>query len=427
LALRHPWALLAAIPLGHVAFAASLALVRLSLRQGLGALAASFVAEGALTATIDGTTYRTEPDRPVKTTEIAILAGDYAADAIEAGAKRGAVVGQAANNARLMALTPANDMTPTDLAARARELAQDAGLAFDVLDEARMAAEGMGSLLGVSRGSNEPATLSVMTYKGDPDSNEVLALVGKGLTFDSGGISLKPPENMHEMKYDMSGGAGVIATMWAIGKLRPKLNVIGLAPASENMPGSKAIKPGDIVKAMNGKTIEVINTDAEGRLILADALCYAKKLGATKLVDTATLTGGCVVALGHAASGTMSNDDAFVDRFLAVVKDIGERYWRLPLYPDYDTAIKSDIADLKNSAGRAASAETAAAFLKAFVGDTPWIHLDIAGTAYGDAESPYLAKGPNGTPVRALVTFVEDLAQNGIGSSNGVAKAAVTA
>jgi leucyl aminopeptidase len=402
--------------------------IAIALPDGLdGALAASFVAEGALAGIVDTTTYRTKPDRPVKTTEVAILAGGYAADAVEAGAKRGAVIGEAVNAARMMALTPANDMTPTDLAQRARELAQDAGLEFDVLDEARMATEGMGSLLGVSKGSHEPATLAVMTYRGDPDSNEILALVGKGLTFDSGGISLKPAENMHEMKYDMSGGAGVIAAMWAIGKLRPKLNVIGLAPSSENMPGSKAIKPGDVVTAMNGKTIEVINTDAEGRLILADALCYAKKLGATKIVDTATLTGGCVVALGHAASGTMSNDDAFVERFLTVVKDVGERYWRLPLYPDYETQIKSDIADLKNTGGRAASAETAAAFLKAFVGDTPWIHLDIAGTAYGDAESAYLAKGPNGTPVRALVTFAEDLAQQAAGTSNGVAKSAVTA
>ncbi len=402
--------------------------VAFALPAGLdGALAASFVAEGALAATIDTTTYRTEPDRPVKTAAVAILAGDYPADAVEAGAKRGAVLGEAINNARLMALTPANDMTPTDLAARARELAQDAGLTFDVLDEARMASEGMGALLGVSRGSNEPATLSVMTYQGDPGSSEILALVGKGLTFDSGGISIKPAENMHEMKYDMSGGAGVIATMWAIGKLRPKLNVIGLVPASENMPGSKAVKPGDVLVAMNGKTIEVINTDAEGRLILADALCYAKKLGATKLVDTATLTGGCIIALGHVASGAMSNDDAFVGRFLDVVKDVGERYWQLPLYPEYDNQIKSDIADLKNTGGRAASAETAAAFLKAFAGDTPWIHLDIAGTAYGDSESPYLAKGPNGTPVRAMLSLVEDLARNGTGAVNGVAKSAVTA
>ncbi|MEO7039205.1 MAG: leucyl aminopeptidase [Candidatus Elarobacter sp.] len=402
--------------------------VAIALPAGLdAAAAASFVAEGAYSAIIDTTLYRTEADRPVLTESVAIVAGAYGRAELEAGAARGSIIGQAVNTARRLALTPANDMTPTHLAARAKELAQDAGLEIDVLDEARMQAKGMGSLLGVSRGSDEPATLSVVTYKGDPSSNEVLALVGKGLTFDSGGISIKPAENMHEMKYDMSGGAAVAAAMWAIGKLRPKLNVIGLIPSSENLPGHRAMKPGDVLKAMNGKTIEVINTDAEGRLILADALCYAIELGATKIIDTATLTGACVVALGHAASGTMSNDDAFVERFLKVVADCGERYWRLPLYTDFDTQIKSDIADLKNTGGRAGGAETAGAFLKAFVGTTPWIHLDVAGTAYLDSESAYAAKGPTGTPVRAFVTIVEELAVHGF-STNGVSqKTAVTA
>jgi leucyl aminopeptidase len=382
--------------------------------------AASFVAEGAIAATIDTTLYRTEADKPVVTTDVTVLTGSLDRAAVEAGVKRGSIVGEAVNAARTMALTPANDMTPTHLAKRAQELAKDAGLEFHVLDEAEMTVKGMGALLGVSRGSDEPATLSVMSYKGDPSSNEILALVGKGLTFDSGGISIKPAENMHEMKYDMSGGAGVIGAMWAIGKLRPKLNVIGLIPSSENLPGHRAMKPGDVLRAMNGKTIEVLNTDAEGRLILADALCYATELGATKIIDTATLTGACVVALGHAASGTMSNDDAFVERFLRVVADCGERYWRLPLYPDFDTQIKSDIADLKNTGGRAGGAETAGAFLKAFVGETPWIHLDVAGTAYLDGESAHMAKGPTGTPVRAFVTVVEDLAAHGF-STNGVA------
>jgi leucyl aminopeptidase len=212
------------------------------------------------------------------------------------------------------------------------------------------------------------------------------------------------------MKYDMSGGAGVIAAMYAIGKLKPKLNVIGVIPSSENMPGSKAVKPGDILRAMNGKTIEVINTDAEGRLILADALCYARELGATKIVDCATLTGAVVVALGHAASAVVSNDDAFTATFLDVVKDVGERYWRLPLYDDWDKQIKSDIADLKNTGGRPAGTLTAAAFLQNFVAAVPWIHLDIAGTAYLDNASSYLAKGPTGTPVRAFVALAEHLA-----------------
>jgi leucyl aminopeptidase len=395
--------------------------IAIALPEGIdAAAAASFVAEGAIAGTLDATLYRTEADKPVVTERVTILSGSNAdQSAVETGAKRGRILGEAVNAARTMALTPGNDMTPTHLAQRAKDLAADAGLGFDVLDEDQMRAKHMGSLLGVSRGSDEPATLSVMTYKGDPSSNETLALVGKGLTFDSGGISLKPPENMHEMKYDMSGGAGVIAAMWAIGKLRPKLNVIGLVPSSENLPGPRAMKPGDILTAMNGKTIEVLNTDAEGRLILADALAYAVELGATKIIDAATLTGACVVALGHAASGAMSNDDGFVERFLRVVADIGERYWRLPLYPEYDQQIKSEIADLKNTGGRPGGAETAGAFLKAFVSETPWIHLDVAGTAYLDSESPYLAKGPTGTPVRAFLNIVEDLAAHGF-STNGV-------
>jgi leucyl aminopeptidase len=226
---------------------------------------------------------------------------------------------------------------------------------------------------------------------------------------------------MHEMKYDMSGGAGVIATMYAIGKLKPKLNVIGVVPASENLPGPRAVKPGDVLKAMNGKTIEVINTDAEGRLILADALCYARELGATKIIDCATLTGACVVALGHAAAGTMSNNEEWVTRFLEIAATCGERYWRLPLFEDFTTLIKSDIADLKNTGGRAGGAETAGAFLKEFVADVPWIHLDIAGTAYLDGESAFQAKGPTGTPVRAFVAVAEALAAANV-SANGLAK-----
>jgi len=267
----------------------------------------------------------------------------------------------------------------------------------------------------------------VLEYAGDPSSSEKLALVGKGLTFDSGGISIKPAENMHEMKYDMSGGAGVLAAMLAIGELKPKVNVIGIVPSSENLPGPRAMKPGDVLRAMNGKTIEVINTDAEGRLILADALCYARELGATKIVDAATLTGAMVVALGHAATGTISNDDAFRDRFLAAAKSTTERYWPLPLYDEFTTTVKSEIADLRNSTGRAAGSLTAAAFLQAFVGDTPWIHLDIAGTAYLDTESPYQAKGPTGTPVRAFVAFAEDAAKPAAGARNGAATAAAGA
>ncbi|MBC5802094.1 MAG: hypothetical protein GIX03_03575, partial [Candidatus Eremiobacteraeota bacterium] len=240
------------------------------------------------------------------------------------------------------------------------------------------------------------------------------------------GISIKPAENMHEMKYDMSGAAGVIAAMSVIGQFKPKANVIGIVPSSENLPGPRAVKPGDVLRAMNGKTIEVINTDAEGRLILADALCYARELGATKIVDAATLTGAMVIALGHAATGTISNNDAFRDHFLCVAKETTEKYWPLPLYDECSTTVKSEIADLRNSAGRAASSLTAAAFLKAFVGDVPWIHLDIAGTAYTDTETPYLAKGPTGYPVRAFVALAEDVAHSDGTARNGAGAAATT-
>ena len=376
--------------------------------------AAAAITEGALTATLDTTVYRSEQERPIVLDEIVLLSRsgshNFDARALEAGAERGRIVGEAVNFARTLALTPANDMTPALLADKAEEAAKRLGLQFDALDEDRMAKMGMGALLGVSRGSDEPARLIVLRYDGDPSSSERVALVGKGLTFDSGGISIKPAENMHEMKYDMSGGAGVIAAMTAIAQLKPKLNVLGLVPASENLPGPRAVKPGDILRAMNGKTIEVINTDAEGRLILADALCYARELGATRLVDCATLTGACVVALGHAASAAFTNDEAFLHRFLGAAKHTSERYWPMPLYDDYKKAVKSEIADLRNSTGRAGGSCTAAAFLSNFVADVPWIHLDIAGTAYVDDPAPGMAKGPTGTPVRAFVEFVEDLA-----------------
>ena len=281
-----------------------------------------------------------------------------------------------------------------------------------MLDEAKMKKLGMGALLGVSQGSEQPATLMVITYNGNPGSKEKLALVGKAITFDSGGISLKPPDRMHEMKYDMCGGAAVIASMGAIAALKPKINVIGVIPSSENLPSGRATKPGDIHKSMSGKTIEIINTDAEGRLILSDALTYAKQLGATRIIDCATLTGACVIALGHAASAAVTNNEEFLQRFLAVANDTGERYWHMPLYDDYKTDVKSEIADLRNSTGRPAGTLTAAAFLQAFVGETPWIHLDIAGTAYTDDNGAGMAKGPSGVPVRALVSFV--LSQSGL-------------
>jgi len=395
--------------------------------QSAVARAAAFVVEGALAGTIDSTTYRSEPEKPILIDRVDIVATagahEFDRSALATGIGRGRIVGEAVNFARILALTPANDMTPRHLEAAAAEIAKATGLKFHALDEAQMSEKKMGSILGVSRGSDEDARMIVLEYIGDPASTEKLALVGKGLTFDSGGISIKPAENMHEMKYDMCGGAGVLGAMRAIGELRPKVNVIGIVPASENLPGPRAMKPGDILRAMNGKTIEVINTDAEGRLILADALCYARELGATKIVDAATLTGAMVVALGHSATGTISNDDAFRDRFIEIAKTTTEKYWPLPLYDEFSTTVKSEIADLRNSTGRAAGSLTAAAFLKAFVGETPWIHLDIAGTAYTEAETASLAKGPTGYPVRAFVALAEAMAAP-VRAHNGATTAA---
>ena len=380
--------------------------------RGREAACAAFVAEGAITGSFETTIYQERPERGLAVKEVAILGVGLDAKETERGVARGIAVGEAVNLARRLAVTPANDMTPTHMAEEAKTVAQASGLEIDVLDEARARREGMGSFLSVAQGSSQPAQFIVLRYNGDPSSNELLALVGKGITFDTGGISIKPAERMEDMKYDMSGGAGVIATMSAIGKLKPKLNVVGIVPATENMPGGKATKPGDIVKAMNGKTIEVINTDAEGRLILADALTYAKKLGATKIVDAATLTGACVIALGHASSAAITNNDAFAAEFLAAAKPTGERYWQMPYYEDYTVQMKSDIADLKNTGGRAAGTLTAAAFLREFVDNTPWVHLDIAGTAYLDNESAWQAKGPTGTPVRAFLALVEALSHS---------------
>src|SRR5579863_1356007 len=384
--------------------------------QGQEAACASFVSEGAITGFFETTLYQEKPDRRNAMTEVAVVAGDLNEADLERGIARGTALGNAINLARRLAITPANLMTPTRMAEEAAKVAESTGLQIDVLDEDRARREGMGSFLSVAQGSVQPPKFIVLRYDGDPSSKELLALVGKGITFDTGGISIKPPDRMEEMKYDMSGGAGVIAAMTAIARLKPKVNVVGLVPATENMPGGKATKPGDIVTAMNGKTIEVINTDAEGRLILADALCYANKLGATRIVDAATLTGACVIALGHASSAAVTNDDKFVAEFLAAAKPTGERYWQMPYYEDYTTQMKSDIADLKNTGGRAAGTLTAAAFLKEFVGNTPWIHLDIAGTAYLDNEFAWQAKGPTGTPVRAFVALAEALSAKQVGA-----------
>jgi leucyl aminopeptidase len=366
-------------------------------------------AEGVITSLFDTDKYKTKgQDEKGVIESFAIVQTGADEAALNAAVRRGRDIGESINLTRELANEPGNEMTPSDMAERARAIAQECGLEVDILDEARMEQEGMGALLGVSRGSEEPAKLIVLKYTpaNAPESDGLLAFIGKGITFDTGGISLKPAENMEAMKYDMSGGAAVLGAMRAIGLLKPAVSVLGLVPVAENMPSGRATKPGDVHISMSGKTIEVINTDAEGRLVLCDAITYARKLGATRIVDMATLTGAVVIALGDVNTGLLGNDQALIDQVIAAGKEAGEKFWQLPLDKEYTKQLKSDIADLKNVGGRRAGTITAAAFLKEFAEGIEWAHMDIAGTAWADDAKPYRAKGPTGVPVRTLLKFV---------------------
>lgn len=329
---------------------------------------------------------------------------------LEQGVRLGRILAEATNFARDLINEPANYMTPTDMAEVARKVAEDSGLEFTVFDRDEMKKLGMGALLGVAQGSKQPPKFIILSYRGDDASKSTLGLVGKGLTFDSGGISIKPSEGMEEMKGDMAGGATVIAALKAIAELKLKINVTGLIPATENLPGGAALKPGDILKAMNGKTIEVVNTDAEGRLILADALSYARKQGLSPLIDIATLTGACRVALGDICTGAFGNNQEVIDKVIKAGEEAGERVWQLPMFEEYKEKNKSDVADIKNSGGRYGGAITAAQFLSEFSQDTPWTHLDIAGTSFASKEKAYVVKGASGVMVRTLVNFAMGLA-----------------
>jgi leucyl aminopeptidase len=326
--------------------------------------------------------------------------------ALARGIERGEILARAANRARDMVNEPANFMTPTDIAEAARQLAEEFGLGIEIFDRDKMEELGMGGLLGVSRGSQQPPKFIILTYKGSDSAVVDLALVGKGITFDSGGIDIKPQEGMHEMKGDMAGGAVVMAALTALARLKPRINVTALVPATENLPSGTAMKPGDIISAMNGKTIEVLNTDAEGRLVMADALSYAKRLGAKAIVDVATLTGACHVALGDVCTGAFTNNQVMLDKLFAVGQETGEFVWQLPMYDEYKEQLKSDIADIKNIGNRYGGAITAAKFLSEFIDGTPWIHLDIAGTYYTTKEKGYLVKGGTGVPVRTLLEYI---------------------
>ncbi len=366
--------------------------------------------EGAFIALFDPDKYRTV-DKDQKTIDrllVVIEDGDQAA--LDSGVNAGNIVGESINFTRDLANEPGGYMTPTDMAERARDIANEFGLSIDVLDEARMEQEGMGSLLSVARGSDEEAKLIILKYTPagvESDDKELLSFVGKGVTFDSGGISLKPGENMELMKYDMTGAATVLGVMRAIAQLKPPIPILGVAPCTENLPSGKATKPGDVVKAMTGKTIEIINTDAEGRLILADAIAYAKKLGATRVIDMATLTGAVSIALGDVNAAVLGTDQELIDEIISAGREVGEKFWQLPLDKEYSKQIKSDIADIKNVGGRKAGTITAAAFIKEFADGLAWAHLDIAGTAWGDDAKPYRSKGPTGIAVRTLLRIVD--------------------
>jgi leucyl aminopeptidase len=371
---------------------------------------ASVVVEGSFIALFDPDKYRTSDKEERQIDRLLVVMDGADETGLKRGVERGRIIGESVNFTRDLANEPGAYMTPTNMSERARDIANEFGLSVDVLDEARMEQEGMGSLLSVARGSDEPGKLIVLKYSplnAVDESNGLLAFVGKGITFDSGGISLKPGENMELMKYDMTGGATVMGAMRAIAQLKPGIPVLGVIPCAENLPSGKATKPGDVVRAMTGKTIEVINTDAEGRLILADAIAYAKKLGATRIVDMATLTGAVSIALGDVNAAVLGTDQELIDEIIVAGKEAGEKFWQLPLDKEYSKQIKSDIADIKNVGGRKAGTITAAAFLKEFADGVSWAHLDIAGTAWGDEAKPYRSKGPTGIAVRTLIRIVD--------------------
>ena len=373
---------------------------------------AEAIAEGALLGLYSFTKYKKPEYEDVKEMLI-VVKEEERAPSLERAVEKARVVAEAASLARTMVDEPANYMTPTRMAEAAREIAGKYDLEFKVFDREDMEAMGMGALLGVARGSNEPPKLMTLSYRGDGRSQEALGFLGKGITFDSGGISIKPSEGMGEMKGDMAGAAAVVTALGAIAQLKPQINVTAIIPATENLPSGTALKPGDILKAMNGKTIEVISTDAEGRLILADALCYAQKLGLSPLIDLATLTGACRIALGTLYGGLFSNNRDLAEKVLKAGERAGERMWQMPMPAEYKELIKSEIADIKNSGNRLGGAITAALFLAEFAGDTPWVHVDIAGPASSTKESGYLVKGATGFGVRTLVEFALSEAERG--------------
>ena len=362
------------------------------------------IVEGSFVGNFDPDTYKSDrKDQKIDSVTV-VARGDQ--QQLQQAMDEARVIGESQNFTRELVNEPSNRMTPTTLADRARKMAQEVGLKCEVYGADKIKELKMGAFWGVAQGSDEPPALIVLRYEpADAPAHPVLGLVGKGITFDTGGISIKPADGMEKMKYDMAGGAAMIGAMRGIALLKPKVKVIAVICATENMPSGKAQKPGDIQIAMSGKSIEIINTDAEGRLVLADGLYYARQLGCTHLIDAATLTGAVVVALGYVNAGVFANDDTIYGRFSRANEKAGEKFWRMPLDEEYKESIKSNIADIINSGGRWGGAVTAAMFLKEFAEETPWIHLDIAGTAWMEEQKPWIAKGPSGIAVRSLVEF----------------------
>src|SRR6202045_2403488 len=371
---------------------------------------AQAIAEGVITADFETDKYKSDHKND-KSIETVVIAGYSEKDKStgEKGLNRGRVIAEAQNFARDLVNEPSNKLTPKILAEKAEAMAKETGLAVEILDEKKIAALKMGALLSVAQGSVEPPRVMVITYNpANPKPGApVIGLVGKAVTFETGGISTKPADGMEKMKYDMAGGATMLGVMRALAALKPAVKVICVVPSTENMPGGKAQKPGDIQTAMSGKTIEVLNTDAEGRLILADGVHYSNQLGATHLFDAATLTGAIVVALANVNVGVFGSDPPFPDKLLASAKAVGEKMWQMPIDDDYREFIKGTVADIQNiGSGKGGGAITGAMFIKEFTGDTPWIHLDIAGTAWNDDAKPWLAKGPTGVALRTLVHLI---------------------
>jgi leucyl aminopeptidase len=383
--------------------------INLNLIPGIRDQVAQAVAEGAMLGLYQYTPYKTVDREDLKDMEkLNIIADGKDFSLIESAVKKARIIAGAVYFARDLISAPANEMTPSIMAQKARKIAARKNVSCKVLDKKKMKEIGMNALLGVASGSCEEPKFIILEYAGGRKNAAPIVLVGKGLTFDSGGISIKPADKMDEMKTDMSGGAAVMGAIMAAADLQLPLNITGLIPATENMPGGSALKPGDILKSYSGKTIEVLNTDAEGRLILADALAYASKYKPEAVIDLATLTGACIIALGDDVIGMLGTDDKLKKEIDKAAQNTGELVWELPLWESYHELIKSDIADYKNSGGRAAGTITAAAFLSKFTGDYPWVHLDIAGPAWSSKDKAYVPKGASGVGVRLLVEFLRN-------------------